>query len=618
MCADLSEIDIHHVEERWRYIENDIINKFGLKPDPVYVDTNMMLTKHDMIRKAGIVQGLQDLGYLPERTGIEARSEPDTLEIDTALMHWRFDTQRLPAIYRTIFTEESPTDQNRAISAQQIDLNDPIAILLKQTSFEGELQLFKLPVPNEVPSLLSRILQYRMKTFNRYEDRVGQPFSDESLKTFQRLKILFGYSKNDSDVVFFNHLGNASKLSDSFCNRYKDRVFVYTDPSKSVQDRIAGGFQIKWINRMKRVMHKRSGKRVYKTIKDPKQIPIFNYNSKVERPDSLQLINNTDENTLGLELLQVRLWQHGFYTGAIDADWGDMSRTALNEFWGSCDTFEENEKQFRERVDGGFVLNLVYVFQTLLPTSEKSIKEMEQGYLQKVAEELFSEGLTDNNWSDLQGRAEEALNKEAESYKSRPVTTRRKGNLEKTYFKTSRRRRLNFSWFGIKAAIGGWFRKFGQAIGKIAAKLRDAILKGIRSVVSVFRYALSIVKRTVRVATAAVHRLYFWLSGKPFGTRAPNDNNFIISRWSMDFDTVNFCSNGCPLEIINLHMNRISFLNASFHFMLSVALVVLEILIRIITYNWLLAAYSIFKAVVKLVTWNTEEDPYLSYLTTAY
>ena len=85
----------------------------------------------------------------------------------------------------------------------------------------------------------------------------------------------------------------------------------------------------------------------------------------------------------------------------------------------------------------------------------------------------------------------------------------------------------------------------------------------------------------------------------------------------MDFDTVNFCSTGCPPETIRHHMDRIAFMNASFNFMISVALAVLEIMVRIATQNWLLVAHSIYKAVVKLKDWNTEQDPYLAYFRTA-
>jgi hypothetical protein len=617
MGTDLAALTVGDTKEKWQYLAQGIGGKLGLDPDPVDADAHKIMVKPDAVRKAGIVQGLQDLGYLPERTETEETAGFTVSEIAAALVHWRIDTRRLRATYRFTFAVDASADSKRTMQSRELDLTDPLPILLKQTSYDGELQLYRLPSVGHPPSLLSRIFQFRLKTFNRYEATVGAPISQASIDTFLRLKAEVGFSESDGNVAFLNHLGNAAKLSRRFCERYRDHVFVYPDPCVEANDRIAGAYYVRWGRRSRYVARKERGRTRYVSVWDNKESPMLRYRTGTSNPPELATINNTEVNTLGLELLQLRLWQHGYYVGAIDADWGEVSRKALDEFFQSCEAFETDQKQIRDVSNGGYVLNLVYILNNLLPSSEETVANIKQENLNQIVEELFPENDADPDWSGLQDRAEETLMADSRRFVAKPVITRRRGDTPGSFMKTHRRRRLNFNWFGIKAAIGGWFRRFKKEVGQIAKKVRDFILEGVKSVQTVFRFALSKIKRVVRVATAAVHRLYFWLAGKPFGSGDPKSRTYIVSRWSTDFDTVNFCSNGCSSSIIKRHLHRIAFMNASFHFMISVALVVLEILVGIATQNWLKVAHSIYKAVVRLKLWNTEQDPYLAYLKTA-
>jgi hypothetical protein len=77
---------------------------------------------------------------------------------------------------------------------------------------------------------------------------------------------------------------------------------------------------------------------------------------------------------------------------------------------------------------------------------------------------------------------------------------------------------------------------------------------------------------------------------------------------------VNICSKDCRPGIINHHLGRIAFMNASFQYMSSVALTVLEIMVNVAIQNWLRVAYLIYKALIRLKDWGTAQDPYLVYL----
>jgi hypothetical protein len=621
MATGLSEFTIENMRDKTLYLEQSVGDKLGLKPDPVYITPQMMLEGDDLIRRTGIVQGLQDLGYLPEIASGEADSGFSWGEINSALLLWRFDTLDASMIYKVAFSDGQTTDKKGKPPESHPDFTDPLSVLIKQTSFDGEMELSQMPQPGESVTLISRILHFRLKTLNFYDGPINAPMTDECKITFFHLKALLGYGDDYSDVEFLNLLGNVSMLSDRFCTYYRDRVFVYQDDSVEKNNRIAGNYSIKWLSRYIRVMRPMGGKIQFKTIK--KEGPAFQYNKGISSSRSLEEISRDEINILGLELLQLRLWQHGYYTGAIDADWGKISEAALDEFFGSCTAFEKNENAVRDIADGGYVLNLVYILNNLMPLAEHTISDITHEHLREITEQIFPDDAVDPAWKGLSEKAEEVMHSDSLSFGARPVHAVIKGRPQEKLIQIYRRRRLNFSWTGIKAAICGWFRRFleelgdiRKAISEVAKKVRQFILKGIGSVMTVFRFALSRIKKVIRIASAALKRLYFWLSGKPFGTVDSDSLEFMTTRWSPDFDTINFMSKGCSESVTALHMNRITFMNASFQFMISVSLEVMGILVKVATQNWFLAAHAVYKALIRLKEWNSEQCPYYTYLIT--
>jgi hypothetical protein len=612
VSAALATLTVAGTGQQWQRLAG-VAGRFGLTPDPVDADAaTMMVVRPDPVRQAGIVQGLQDLGYLPERVAGEGDAGFDRRQLDAALAAWRGDTVQLSATYRPSASGDAPDDG--VLAARGLDLADPLPVLLMQTSFAGELQLYRLPSPGAAPSLLSRVLQFRMKTFNRYGGQVGAPLTAASLDTFRRMKTVCGFA-DSGDLAFLNHLGNISKLGRRFSESYRKRVFVYRDPAAPPSGRMAGDYAVDWPTR--RV---RRGRR-YVRVPDKRKPPVLRW--RAAGPDGRPLtdLDDSEVNTLGLELLQLLLWQHGYYTGAVDADWGAMSREALDDFLGSCSALHGDPRQLRDLVAGGYVLNLAYLLVQLFPAAERSVADMHADELEQVAEDVFPRAADDPDWPGLRRQADRVLREDGTAFVARRVTTRRQGHAPGTFRQTHRRRRLNLGWSGIKAAIGGWFRRFRErwdrvvdVVKAVAAKVREFVLKGARSVVSMFRFALTRLKRALRIATAAVRRLYHWVAGRPFGTGDPSTGHFVVSRWSIDFDTVNYCAAGCRPAVIRQHLGRIAFMNASFHYMLTVALAALEIAVNVAMQNWLRVAHLVYRALSALPEWSTANDPYRAYI----
>lgn len=614
----LSDITMEKVREQLLYLEQVVGNKLGFTPDPIYVTPQMMLEKDDPVRRAGVVQGLQDLGYLPEMLSTDDVSGFTWAAIESAINLWRADSLGSSIKYSASF-DDPYTDKKTTNITIQPDFSDPLSLLLKQTSFDGEIEVLRCPQPGEPVSLLSRIMLFRLKTLNFYDGEINAPVTYGCIETFSRMKAMLGHGDDFSNLSLLNLMGNITAVSSRFCEYYRERLFVYRDDSVAKNNRIAGNYSINWKGRSIRVMRPRGGKIHFTTIR--KESPSFQYDSAKSSSQSLDEISREEINILGLELLQLRLWQHGYYTGAIDADWGKMSQAALEQFFGSCGAFEKDEKVLRGIAEGGYVLNLVYILNSLMPLAEQTVSDISHEHLKEITEQIIPDDVLDSSWQGLTQKAEEALNTDGIAFGARPVNAVIKDGYQKKHVRIFRRRRINFSLKGIKAAISGWFRRFieelgdiQKAISAVAKKVRTFILKGFDSVMTVFRFALSSIKRVIRIASAAMNRLYFWISGKPFGTIAPDSLHYMATRWSMDFDTVNLISAGCLESVTALHMERITYMNTSFQFMITVSLEVMGVLVKIATQNWLMAANAVYKALKGLKEWNSDESPYYAYL----
>lgn len=619
MGRALDQLTVEDTAKEWSNLEGVVGANLGLARDPLDVDARMLVAEAEPLRQNGIIQGLLDLGYLEDPEGVEDPPPIQTGVIEAALHRWRSDTAELPANFRMSSDPHVPLTPSNAL-----DLADPLPILTLQTSFDGNLEFFSCPAAGEPPTLHSRILQFRLKTFNRYEEPIGLRLTKETYATFTRLRDSFSINTKEGDVALLNRLGNAQELSEVFSRRKRETVFVIKDDREGKSDRKAENYKVKRKSRRTTKARAAGPRHLRRSRVASKYSTVLAYSRLRPRKSTLEQDFASDVNTLGLELLQLRLWQHGFYQGAIDADWGKKSQEALDQFLATFhEEFElkKRKQDFIVEVMGGSVINLAFIFEDLLEIAENTVKQISQSDLAKISDEIFPD--PDNQeeqetWETLKKRAKEITDEDEGITAIHQVRTFRHG----THRKRRRRRRLNFSLSGIKGAITGWFRRIGTAaknIKQIALQIRDAILKGLASIRTFLRYSLDKVKRVIRVAKAAVRRFYYWIAGKPFGTGDPETLSYVATRWSIDFDTVNVFSEGVPPALVQHHLDRLAFMNASLHFMVSMALEVLGVLVKVTTGNWLGIAYAIYCGIRDwdVDIWK-ENNPFHSYVQSAY
>ncbi len=595
-------------------LDNDVAPHLGLPIDPLDIDQQQMMTDADASSRRGIIQGLQDLGYLEER---DANGNSDLftqIEMDVALEHWKSDTRNTPSAYRIRVVDEKTF---RAV--ETLDFSNPLTLLSIQTGFDGDLELELVPMPGDETSLQSRIMQFRLKTLNRFGGTVGEAFSEKSFETFQRLRLHFG-EENESDLTLFNILGSGLEMSEDFCEKYNKQLFVSKHEVTALDNNNHKAEEYYLENKVVFKKVKRHGSKRQRHKKKLSSSIVLRHSKTKNSGMSLDHLFASDVNSLGLELLQLRLWQHGYYRGHIDADWGPESQEAFEYFAETHHKeFKLKRKFYIAEVTGGHVMNLVFLLKDLIGIAEGTADSIKKEDIEQLSEAVFpgedEEDNTDENWSTFSERASNETNSDTTGATHENVLTFRHGESRKT----RRRRRINFNFFGIKAAISGWFRRIKKAasdafswVKDVAKKIRNAIMQGLKTVGTFFRHALDKIKRVFRIAKAAVKRLYYWIAGKPFGTGDPKTMDCFMTRWSLDFDTVNFTTKDCPPELSENHLNRISFMNSSFSFMVILAIEVIGIVIKLATGNWLRLAWGIYKGVRDLKAWM-EENPFEDY-----
>lgn len=604
MDQALGELSVLDVRSRWSTLRDDVASPMGIPADPVEIDPEEIREDTDSFRKLALVQALQDLGYLPEPTD-ESQADFTSSEIKTALNQWREDTLKSTIGYRL-----DPKKKNAQMKMNGNSLPaDVLPLLTLQTSYDGLLQLCRMPkVTDKTPTLESRILLFRLKTFGRFSGSTGEVIKQSDLSALQSLSDDLDFKKAKGLLSFLNTLGNADKLINLFKADYQKQIFVVPEAlpiNLPASDLIVNDYKIDMVQLKIGFQANRPGSSV--RPRGPK-IPKLKYSKGSGKTPNFDTIRNTRINSFGLQLLQLRLWQAGYYHGAIDANWGNMSAEALDSFSKSFADQKIKKEEIYSRVQGGNVLNLFYAFKLLKKLVEEIDETETQVNINKLGDTILEES-SDDELNTIQDRAHEELKNISKSHIATVKDVEIEGTQETA--KIPLRRRFNFSLRGIFASISGWFRGAFENIKKWALKIKNAIISGLKSVLNVFRYVLRKIKSAIRVVTLAVQRFYYWISGTPFGTGNPKTLNFILTKWSIDFDTVNFASEGCSNALLVSHVNRVKYMNESLHFIIGLSLQVIK-LIKPSPISWLSMAWGIYNKVKEWNEWKSNNNPFIN------
>lgn len=246
---------------------------------------------------------------------------------------------------------------------------------------------------------------------------------------------------------------------------------------------------------------------------------------------------NSARNKLSLRLVQIKLWQAGFYTGRLDTAYGPRTLDAL---LGAIEHFGfQRESVILSFGRGYFALNLRFLSQKLFP----------------------------NFLSDADPDANEGIIKETvQAIEDVRQISSQPAPPQPSVEERSRGWRLNFR------PIGRLFRRVVSAVARgVRAgvdSVRNAIVQPIADAV---RLAVDSARRAVQAIAVSARQFLQFVLGLPVSTPRENEGEpKIVSVFQLDRDCVSIVGDDATAADHRLHRDRISRLTASLEFAFTV------------------------------------------------
>lgn len=589
------DLSLDQVSEHIETFGGKMVENFHLPPaelDPLYADEAWILAgQPDAKRSEQIATHLQLLGYLDDRAG----TIPET-EVNAALLAWEqdfADAQRDGMILVHYDAQERRRLDQLPWTERRVRELKALA------TFEGEVVLTRVPPSGEV-TLASRILHMRLRSYGlaRVVDHettdtrdrflARDPFGDPGRAALEAGALIFFNRRTHDPLEVINLLGNAPAATDAFLGHRGAWPGLFRGERRPagigrVAVQAPEARRRRWVNR--------DGQWQFDvTIPATKQRPSFTEQPRL-RDSVVTAYAQHPFTVVGLELLQLRLWMFGYYLGAVDGVWGQLSEDALRAFGrehadilgsGDADVYLRTDK------NGWGLINLGLVLGVIVDHLDAVAERLSSTAMQRVAEDTV-DGIKSDDWAEVD-RAYEKHRARERALIAAPTLSTAKAIQMEGDGGTSRKR--YFGWRRFFAAAGAFLRRVGGAIKNAFRTVIQALKDGVGQAFEVLRYLWRKVRVAVRIGRLAVRRFSCWLTGTPLCTI--ESKHLVATAWSLDFDTVQVVSDRCPDAISALHDRRLHWMSASLAFMSRLALFVLELVSAAIA-SWLLVAYRVFR-----------------------
>ena len=520
-------------------------------PDPLEIDTYRPALSPEMIelddpsnreRRWQTVQHLRDLGYLAE-----ASKNPRSDELSGALQQFYRDALSFDAQF--LCDEQEDIDApclKTGETSLPTDAVDPSRLrisyiqlrrLILLTSFDGELELQRLPLSGEV-NLLSRVTLFRLRSFNLIADPKSRkrdahtaspsdPFPVQAYQTTSDLyALLYPESVSDtaeSQLSMVNQLGKVSSLT--------RRYLEITPESESWIATGSGGLK-------KRRNLGRNLRRIVKARKRFRQ-PLIN--------------------AFALELLQTFLWMGDYYLGEVDMNWSQESRRALKRF-AKAEGIKNRLLLKPSRVNARLAIEKL-IQDDQSPAG--NVFEAQDRIVDKLAPALDSAGV--DSWTKLDT-----------TIRSRESEQRKKG-----------RRR----YFGL--------RRLARSIWKFAknaAKWVKHLLKNLFGPVLKFlRFIGRGIRMAIRIASLALKRVYLLVSKKPLLSGSINPPRLVASYHSIDNDSLLCVATEGEQSWVEKHFQILDLMNRALGWVIAIAQAAIDFAKG--PMGWLKAGYRLFATI---------------------
>lgn len=596
--SKLPQFTLDEAKDSWSRLSKDVLPWMKVSEPQWSEDPEPAYYRGDPAEREHLVQCLIDLGYLPEEDA--ARSWSDS-EIRTAVAQWRLDEEASEVTY---------VHTNTLFQCREFLAPGEMARLSAQVGFENKIHLPVEPALGE-QSLLTRIVRFRLRTFDLSSEPTTAPYSVKSqqallaLCTDLKLKV---QDASSPQLKMIQLLGNAAGLSKLLMRHWGTWVFVFKHDRDGLEQSIAT--QLKTLaksNQRFRELYKPTDRQYQRLFiscgKHRKRHFVGHHSShrprvrfgddgfryygasrllkwiprEIERSPSVAEAETHLINRLGLELLQLRLWMLGYYRGRVDGQWGPLSFAALQQLL--IDEKAKVEKLVFSLENNYVALNLRYLFKRILPKIDQSTAWVKLQDVRALEKEMRTQLKKPTQWPTIQDAYNKMENDEATLYHGQ-IRRKRYGGIR-----------------GILVALGRIFKRVTRSLVKVVRAILRGIKKLLNSALQLFRNIIRNIRKGLRLVGLAVKRFYYWLTKKPYVTGHPSRPLFVFTRFDWDGDAIHFVQKETGAYDIRRHHRYLKRLNLSFAIVSKLAIKAIDLIMSAATMNWIMLAWDLYRLI---------------------
>lgn len=514
----------------------------GLRPEvfsPDFMDADHLSEEQARDSLEEMVQALDALGYPLSRASFLGEdfaklSAPARTELKAALRAYYKDAESFEDDFEYV---TAPDEWGPPVQATQDEvltrlLRDDkliiryatVARLRAATALDGNLIPKRLPADGE-SSLLSRVIEFRLRLFGFYRAGKGQAYGKDHWQGLRAAAWMFTGSTSDKPkavtlLSMAGMLGDIRRFARTFVVTYKSIPICI--PQVTRKD-----------SRIKvptaPVRAPRTQKKLHKL-----KIDVASWFATIW-------------NSVGTRALQIALWTDGYYLGTIDGEWGPLSHAALTDAASQegidfMDFLMTGKQGRKHRLFNG-----ADIITTLLDLSEEDPGESIDDAINQV--NVVTSGWEPEDWEEFSRKVEDANG-----------------------LQHSNPERLRYMGLG---AFRRGVAKLRARLMKLGANIFEKIKKGVKSVIKrvrglfrkltklagpllfIGRYLFRAIRGTMRTAAQAMRRVVKLVCQIPYLTTHADQGCFIITRPLLDQDHMQFTSPGLTPDLLTRHFQTI-------------------------------------------------------------
>jgi hypothetical protein len=472
------------------------------------------LDRYNHGRFEEMVQMLSDLGYL-SIAEVEGEIVADT-ELRKGIKLFRYEALReglLPAseFLNARFGKLKPADY---LTSRELNL------LQLLTGLDGGFVLKQLPEQDHI-SISSRVFHYRMNLLGLYDWPVDQAFSVSGVSAWKQLKQWF-CDVDEQQLLYLSGDFNDLIYRVRTCESIKNRLiyFRYQSPKFNPEH-----FSIHEVNGFYHQLRLNVDR---KSV----EFKVFKRKVYAGQPDVRYLEGECDNplNRFLIRLVQLSQWISGYYLGAIDGNFGELSfESLLNIVNAEVESGNVNfqSQKFIASVDGDYwAVNIHYLLDGLQEPSAFSLNHESFFTEYQNALDQFSE-TEQNQFAKNMNSSWESMNR-----------------LMSANFK-SKSYRFRRIYFGAKNRIRSMMRHLGAFLKKIA----QSILSALPHLVNKLKNLSKMLFMEIREGLQHFSRgMQFLFCKRTFNSPG------ISTRFDLDCDTLVFVHQSPDEGVIRDHM----------------------------------------------------------------